>query len=368
LKVFTLATRYGVGGAELNSQLISSRLNSDCSISTKSLFIMYSNGDLVSDPSRICLLSSDTANPFKLLFAFFLFLKIIYIERPDVIVGFQPLANVFGSLSVLFSKTKFIGTQRNPSFSQGRLIRLLEMFLGSTPLYSANIAVSNAVIDSYSHYPESYLSKLSCIYNGFAKRPVKISKEKARHILNLPNDKRIVGFLGRIAPQKHPEFMLEVISILAMKDVILVYAGTGPELENLKKRAFQLGVSEQVIFLGAIEYKSVFVFYDAIDVFVLPSRFEGFGRTLVEAMQSKLPIIANDLQVTREVLFSNDSVINKNAAAWADRLRVLFTNQILYDHACELGLQRASFFSIDNMIQGYYKVIMASQRGANGCS
>jgi glycosyltransferase involved in cell wall biosynthesis len=358
VRVFTIATRFGVGGAELNSQLLASRLNSDFSVTTKSIFIMYANGDFPGNQSCICLLPAETNNPVKLLLAFFRLLKIIYGERPDVLIGFQPLANVFGSISVLFSKIKFIATQRNPSSSQGKAIGYLEKLLGSTRLYSANIAVSKAVINSYRGYPGSYFRKLVCVYNGFPERPEKIRKSEARERLDLPQNKKIVGFLGRLAYQKYPEFLLDVVSELSIPDVVLVYAGEGEELVSLNERVTELGLADHVLFVGQVDFSRVFEFYDAIDVFLLPSRFEGFGRTLVEAMQSSVPVLANKLEVTQEVLSNELCVIELNAEAWADRIRELLSNPAGYAEACDYGEERALFFSIDNMIGGYYKVIV----------
>lgn len=357
MRVFTIATRFGVGGAELNSQLLATRLTSDFSVETKSIFIMYANGQRPNNQSCICLLPDETNNPVKLLGAFLRLLMLIYREKPDVLIGFQPLANVFGAISVLFSKIRFIATQRNPSSSQGRAIGYIERLLGSTGLYSANIAVSKAVISSYRDYPAPYCRKLVYVYNGFPERPEKVGLTEARERLNLPKDRRIIGFLGRLAYQKYPEFLLDVISELSMPDVVLVYAGEGEELVGLKKRVADLGLADQVMFIGQIDFSKVFEFYDAIDVFLLPSRYEGFGRTLVEAMQSRVPVVASELEVTREVLASDACVIELDAEAWADRIRELISNPTSYREASEHGEERALFFSIENMIGGYHRVI-----------
>ena len=80
----------------------------------------------------------------------------------------------------------------------------------------------------------------------------------------------------------------------------LLIAGEGKMLNALEKEAERLGVSEQVEFLGYVE--DMPSFFRSLDIFLLPSQFEGFGYVLAEAMASRLPIVTFDVRSSAEIV------------------------------------------------------------------
>ena len=98
----------------------------------------------------------------------------------------------------------------------------------------------------------------------------------------------------------------------------LSYVGDGNERHKLKNRAKDLGIEEKVIFFGKIDYKDIPVLMKYSDILILPSREEGVGRVILEAMAMKLPVVASDvggiplLIEDREdgLLFESQNVIN----------------------------------------------------------
>src|SRR5690606_12201373 len=102
-----------------------------------------------------------SGNPVVIFAALRRFLKRGKELKPDVMIGFHPLSNIFIALAKLFfPKIIVIATQRNPSENQNGFLAKIEKFLGSTRLYDANISVSQHVRESYNHYPKSYTEKL----------------------------------------------------------------------------------------------------------------------------------------------------------------------------------------------------------------
>jgi glycosyltransferase involved in cell wall biosynthesis len=71
-------------------------------------------------------------------------------------------------------------------------------------------------------------------------------------------------------------------------------------LDQLQEEVLKLGLSESVSFLGKVE--NMEVFYEGIDIFVLSSKYEGFGLVLLEAMIENIPIISSDIPTSKEVL------------------------------------------------------------------
>jgi len=112
--------------------------------------------------------------------------------------------------------------------------------------------------------------------------------------------------VGRHEYQKGHATLLEAwpAVLAAIPDSVLLLAGrSGHESARLASMASRLALTESVRFLGF--RRDVADLLGAADVFVFPSRYEGLGGALLEAMASHVPIVVSDLAVTREVLGNN---------------------------------------------------------------
>jgi glycosyltransferase involved in cell wall biosynthesis len=113
--------------------------------------------------------------------------------------------------------------------------------------------------------------------------------------------------VGRHEYQKGHATLLEAwpAVLSATPDAVLLLAGRpGHESARLTDMADRMAITESVRFLGF--RRDVADLLGAADVFVFPSRYEGLGGALLEAMASHVPIVVSDLAVTREVL-GNDA-------------------------------------------------------------
>ena len=101
-------------------------------------------------------------------------------------------------------------------------------------------------------------------------------------------------FVGRLRYYKGLTYLIE-----AMKQIeaTLLVVGTGPEATNLGEQAYLAGVADRVRFLGDISDENLPAYYQAADLFVLPSsqRSEAFGIVLLEAMAAGTPLISTEL-------------------------------------------------------------------------
>ncbi len=103
---------------------------------------------------------------------------------------------------------------------------------------------------------------------------------------------RIVS-VGRLEPYKGPDVLLEAFARLADRDSLeLVVVGGGSEEPRLKQLAESLGISARVRFAGPLPPGRIAEEFQAADLYVQPSRREGFGVALVEAMATGLPAVA----------------------------------------------------------------------------
>lgn len=137
--------------------------------------------------------------------------------------------------------------------------------------------------------------------------------------------KHVYGFAGRLAYQKNPLFLMEVFNEIRKKDPTAAFlvCGDGDLMDATKKKAKEFELN--VIFAGSVS--NVQDYYQAMDVFILPSRFEGLGIVLIEAQCSGLPCVASadvipqDAKVTDLVDFVK---LADNPVEWATRARELF--------------------------------------------
>ena len=124
--------------------------------------------------------------------------------------------------------------------------------------------------------------------------------QRNEHLVNLIKDeyhlhhKFVITFLGRIAPEKSIDFILESLQQFLKEhdDALLMIVGGGPQLDDLKIYARELGLEDHVIFTGAKEPQEVPSFYHASSLFVSASTTETQGLTYIEAMASGLPVLA----------------------------------------------------------------------------
>ncbi len=106
-------------------------------------------------------------------------------------------------------------------------------------------------------------------------------------------DKPVVLGIGRLAPQKHFDMLLEAFAKLAAsRDLHLVVLGQGPDREALLEHARNLGIADRVFFLGFVPNPQAYL--RRARVFALASRNEGFCMALIEAMEAGTAIVSTD--------------------------------------------------------------------------
>ena len=159
--------------------------------------------------------------------------------------------------------------------------------------------------------------------NGFCTDDFSFSKpyrDKIRKELGIENE-IVIGHIGRVNAQKNQEYLLKVFEQVVMKNdnVILLLVGTGPDSKKVEGLIEQHPNRNQIILYGETDNPAKF--YSAMDVFVLPSKFEGLPVVLLEAQISGLPCIVSD-KVTREVDFGDISwlSIDSDPVEWANEI------------------------------------------------
>ena len=121
-----------------------------------------------------------------------------------------------------------------------------------------------------------------------------VVREKVRAEYGL-TDKFVVGHVGHFNPAKNHEKILSVFAeaCKSKTDAALMLVGDGELEEQVRALAAELKIDDRVVFAGA--HKDVENMYQAMDIFLFPSRYEGFGMAMIEAQASGLACVASDV-------------------------------------------------------------------------
>ncbi|MCU1348757.1 MAG: glycosyl transferase group 1 family protein [Acidobacteria bacterium] len=117
-------------------------------------------------------------------------------------------------------------------------------------------------------------------------------------------DRRVLLTVGRVVAEERYKGFDEVIEVLhdLPADVVYVVAGGGSDIDRLRAKAAGCGVAERVVFTGLFPEDEKPDLYNLADVYVMPSRGEGFGFVLLEALASGVPVIGSRHDGGREAL------------------------------------------------------------------
>ena len=153
--------------------------------------------------------------------------------------------------------------------------------------------------------------------------PAMPTRDELRAELGLDGD--VLVFAGRLGPQKAVGVLLEALG--RVSDVTLVIAGDGPERAALERRVAELGLDARVRFLGSVPRETVLRLFRAADASVLPSAWENFPHTVVEALAVGCPVIATAVGGVPEVVRDGENgllVPPGDSAALADAIERFF--------------------------------------------
>ncbi len=118
------------------------------------------------------------------------------------------------------------------------------------------------------------------------------ARAEARRVLGVPEDRFVVGWVGRMTGIKRTSDVLLAVKGLRDRgvDAVLCMVGDGPDRERVERQARELGIARHCLYLGYQE--DVSPWYAALDAFLLPSGNEGTPVTAIEALAAARPVVA----------------------------------------------------------------------------
>lgn len=178
-------------------------------------------------------------------------------------------------------------------------------------------------------------------------------RAKARTSLGIV-DQFVIGAVGRLTSQKNISFLIHVFKELCDKrqDSLLLIIGEGEEEQRLKKLSGDLGVNDRIRFLGVRD--DVNVLYQAMDILVMPSLYEGLPVVGVEAQFADLQCVFSS-RITKEIKLSSKAhfiSIERSYADWSNYLEELF--KICRERTAEISFEKYDIHLAADNLERYY--------------
>jgi GalNAc-alpha-(1->4)-GalNAc-alpha-(1->3)-diNAcBac-PP-undecaprenol alpha-1,4-N-acetyl-D-galactosaminyltransferase len=275
--------------------------------------------------------------------------------QPDVVISFLDKTNVLTLIACLGSKYPLIVSEQNDPTQND--IGLIWNFLRRLVYPFATTVVScSQGVDRNWNWLNS--QQRAVIYNPLA---VKTLELEAVSIQLDPNQKQVVA-MGRLTPQKGFDLLLKAFSMINTKffDWQLIILGEGEQRNQLEQLAQELEIEQQVMMPGLVS--NPFPILKQCDLFVLSSRYEGFGNVIIEAMACGLPVISTDCPSgPGEIIISGDNGIlvpNQEIDSLAKAMADLMSNPERRQKLSKNAHLALSKFELDVIVNQWQKLLI----------
>ncbi|MBO9367003.1 MAG: glycosyltransferase [Roseiflexus sp.] len=232
---------------------------------------------------------------------------LLHAESPDIVHTHLTLSCLLGRIAAVMAGVEAVVVHDHEADAEIfitpapllALKRLLEPHL--PPRGVRYIVISHSALSYACEVRRLPESNLILVPNGvdiaYLERG-RVSSKAARAQFGLPVDAPLIGYAGRMAPEKGIDLLLEALSQLS--GVHAAIAGQGPLANEMQAYARKLGVAERTHFLGHLDDIRPLLW--ACDVYVQPSRREAFGLAAAEASALGLPVVASRIGGLRDVV------------------------------------------------------------------
>ncbi len=302
-------------------------------------------------------------NVIKDLKAFFNIWRIIKKYNPLIVHTHSSKAGLMGRLAAKLAGTPIIVHTPHGHVFFGyfgpfktKLFIILEKL--ASRITDKIVALTNREKKDHILFKITDEDKFSVIYSGIELNTLKESsseeKQNLKKELGIPENSLIVGTAGRLVPVKGPECLVKAAKYIISKypDTYFMFAGDGPLEQDLKRKALEMGISDNIIFLGWRDDLAKII--SIYDIFVLPSLNEGMGRVLVEAMALGKSIVASNVGGIPNLVIHGKNgflVPPKNPKELAKYIQVLLEDKDKREEMGLAGKEMAYNFTSERMVE-----------------
>lgn len=287
-------------------------------------------------------------NPLQDLLAIQSLVNVIKKFKPEIISTHTAKAGMVGRLAAFFTGIPALFTAHGWQFAEGisfiqkTIVLTVEWFLarGTKKIitvsgYDRELALKHRLAPP---------SKIHLIHNGmpWIDRPITQENDVLRLIM-----------VARFQPQKDHRSFFEALDGLKDLSWVVDLVGDGPDMDFWRNKVREYSWADRVTFHGQV--LSVPQLMEKSDIFVLSSLWEGFPRSIIEAMRAQLPVVCSDVGGVRESVIDDITgfvVPVRQPQVLAERLRQLLVNHPLRHSMGSAGRERfEKEFTFDSMLE-----------------
>lgn len=226
----------------------------------------------------------------------------LFTHAPDIVHTFLLTASLYGRFAAMLARVPIVvGTEVNIYARKRRLHVLAERWLMAGT--DTVVASAGAVRDFYVDQVGAHRDKVEVIYNAvdWAQLEQTMGRGELRRALAIPDTAPLIGIVARLTEQKAHRILFEAVARTpALAGAHLLVVGDGELRDELPCLAARLGLADRVHFAGA--RRDLGNVLGTIDVFAMPSWWEGLPLSLVLAMGAGLPVVATAVAGVPEVV------------------------------------------------------------------
>lgn len=291
-------------------------------------------------------------------------------HQPEILLSATEHVNVIAGLAALTTRT---GTRVfaschnvvNPPGEQVSLqLRILHRLMGAIyPRLNGVIAVSDGVADSLNQIGLSR-ERIGVIYNPVVTPLFQSQRlQRASHPFLEDRSRPIIVAAGSLTRQKGFDVLLAALARLPKTiPARLIILGDGPDRDALYAQARTLGISSSVSLPGYVPNAPAFM--EAADLFVLSSRYEGFGLVLAEALAVGTPVVSTDCRSGPREILENGKYGQLAEVNNPDALAEAIVDALEAEHDRQLLTERGASFSLDTAVDKYLDLFETAQSKA----
>jgi len=197
--------------------------------------------------------------------------------------------------------------------------------------------------------------------------PLRQNTTDARRKSGIPDDRLVIGVVGRLSPEKGIDRAIHTLAQLRQQwpNAELHLIGDGPDREKLETLTRGLGLRRAVRFWGWQQQAQRF--YEMMDVLLLPSHTEGLPNAVLEAMATGVPVAATHVGGVADLLDHGrcGMILNQDQSTWADRIAYLLASADRREQIAQLARTRIeNHYTFEHRMAkvfGVYQHVMGSK-------
>ena len=363
MKILHVVWRQKTGGAEIFA------LNLACyqsNVNEVYIYYLAATAEELSDIDGLNIVAGNFKSGFD-VFGLARFAKYMIKNRFDVVHHHQNLSAVV--INALFSNgSRIIKHEHGTTESSWKTRR--ERWMSAIVKYrvASYIANSNHTkqqLIKFEGIQEEKIIIIPCGIDLSRFSPDKHNVSSLRAELNLSDQVKIVGFVGRLVWEKGVDDFIKMASLLREKDcdAEFVIAGHGPLREELECLSLNMGLKNHLNFLGS--RKDIEKIYKACNVICVTSRKEAQGLAVIEAMASGVPVVAFSVGGIPEVVANTGRLVNdRNIDEMANIVNSLLADNDALQKMKIAGINQSKKYDlkvINNQIVDLYHTICKSK-------